>query len=233
MAELDRVENEYRYEYLSPAECTARLATKPILYFPIGSLEWHNEHLPLGTDTLHALAMTRRLCEQIGGVSLPAFWWDTGGCHDSPVTYHMPEELYRPTLKNVCLGLAPIAAKVLVLVNGHGGTFQQDSPKVIADDLNAEGFPMRVIVADPYGLGRSSPCRIDHADTGETSFSMELIPQLVRMDNGIVPDIYSGQMPFARGPATREGGRQLWDAYFADAVEVIEAACAAATEDRP
>ena len=30
------------------------MAKKAILYLPIGSLEWHNEHLPLGTDTLHA-----------------------------------------------------------------------------------------------------------------------------------------------------------------------------------
>ena len=91
----------------------------------------------------------------------------------------MPEDLYRATLKNVCLGLAPVPARVLVLINGHGGTFQRESPKVIAEELNAEGFPMRVVVADPYGLGQDSPCRIDHADTGETSFSLELIPQLV------------------------------------------------------
>jgi creatinine amidohydrolase len=225
MAELERLDDEYRYPYLAPSELKARLAKKAILYLPIGSLEWHNEHLPLGTDTLHAIELAKRLCRRLGGAVLPAFWWNTGGCHDSPVTYHMPEETYRTTLKNVCLGLAPIPARVLVLINGHGGVYQKDSPQVIADELNAEDFPARVVVADPYGLGTSSPLRIDHADTGETSFSLELIPQLVRMGRDIGPDLFSGRKPFIdRGQPSADNGRLLWEAYAADAAELIEKA---------
>ena len=220
---MERLDDECRYPYLAPSELRSRLESKAVLYLPIGSLEWHNEHLPLGTDTLHAIELSMRLCREIGGVVLPAFWWNTGGCHDHESTYHMPEELYRTTLKNVCIGLRPIPAKVLVLVNGHGGGYQRDTPAIIAEELNAEGFPMRVLAADPYGLGTSSPCRIDHADTGETSFSLELIPQLVRMEREIGPDLYSQKMPFAeRGAPSENGGRQLWDAYFADAKEAIE-----------
>jgi len=220
---LKRLENdECRYPYLSPSELSSRLEKKAILYLPIGSLEWHNEHLPLGTDTFHALELTMRLCKEIGGVVLPAFWWNTGGCHDHISTYHMPEELYRTTLKNVCFGLTPIPAKLLVLVNGHGGGYQRDTPEILAEELNNdEEFPMRVVVADPYGLGLSSPCRIDHADTGETSFSLELIPQLVRMEHDIGPDLYSQKMPFERGQPSQEGGRQLWEAYYSDTKELI------------
>jgi creatinine amidohydrolase len=219
--------NECRYPYLAPSELEARLKQKPVLYLPIGSLEWHNEHLPLGTDTFHAIVLAQRLCDRIGGVMLPAFWWNTGGCHDYFCTYHMPEDLYRTTLYNVCLGLKPIPAKALVLVNGHGGGFQKDSPKVVADKLNSEGFPMRVLVADPYCMGASSPCRIDHADTGETSLSLELIPQLVRMERKIGPDLFSHKMPFTqKGPPSASGGRQLWDAFFADAKALIESTLA-------
>jgi creatinine amidohydrolase/Fe(II)-dependent formamide hydrolase-like protein len=134
----------------------------------------------------------------------------------------MPEQLYRKTLKNVCLGLAPIKAKLLVLVNGHGGTYQSETPEIIAKEMNNENFPMRVVVADPYNLGKSSPCRIDHADTGETSVSLELIPQLVRMEREIQPDLFSHKKPFERGQPSREFGRLLWEAYYADAKELIE-----------
>jgi creatinine amidohydrolase len=213
--------DEYRYAYLSPSELAARLQRKAILYLPIGSLEWHNEHLPLGTDTFHAEVLCARLCREIGGVALPAFWWNTGGCHDHASTYHMPEPLYRATLKNVCVGLKPIPAKLLVLVNGHGGQYQFESPRIVADELNAEKFPLRLIVADPYILGKSSPCRIDHADTGETSLSMELIPELVRMEREIGPDLFSGKPPFAHAPPSRAGGRQLWEAYLSDAKALI------------
>lgn len=225
MSHTQRLEDECRYAYLSPEELDRRLRDRAILYLPLGSLEWHNEHLPLGTDTLHAAELCRRLCAELGGVVLPAFWWNTGGCHDHASTYHMPEDLYRTTLKNVCLGLAPIPARLLVLVNGHGGGFQRDTPAIVADELNGDGFPVRVVVADPYGLGTSSSCRIDHADTGETSFSLELIPQLVRMDRPIGPDLYSQQMPFAAGQPAREGGRELWEAYFADAKALIDSEC--------
>lgn len=216
-------EGEFRYPYLSPSELAERLEEKAILYFPIGSLEWHNEHLPLGTDTLHAVVVASRLCQRLGGVVLPAFWWNTGGCHDHASTYHMSEDVYRTTLKNVCLGLAPIPAKLLILVNGHGGGFQRESPQIIADELNGQGFRMRVLVADPYTLGESSPCRIDHADTGETSVAMELIPQLVRMQREIGPDIYSGKKPFlARGEPSAAQGKLLWDAVWEEASKLIE-----------
>ena len=230
MGLLERLpEGEFRYPYLSPAELAERLQRKAVLYLPIGSLEWHNEHLPLGTDTLHAIELAHRLCRELGGVVLPPFWWNTGGCHDAACTYHMPEDLYRTTLKNVCLGLAPIAAKVLVLINGHGGQYQKESPEIVAGELNAEAFPMRVVTADPYTLATSSACRIDHADTGETSVAMELIPQLVRMGRPIRPDLYSHKMPFGdRGDPSADKGRLLWDAYRADAVERIEAAYARA-----
>ena len=225
MAFLERTAEEVRYPYLAPSELKARLDAKAILYLPIGSLEWHNEHLPLGTDTFHAIAIAERLCRALGGVMLPAFWWNTGGAHDYFCTYHMPEDVYRATLKNVCLGLQAIPAKMLVLINGHGGRFQYETPPVVADELNREGFPMRVLVADPYYLGKSSPVRIDHADTNETSVALDLIPQLVRMERPIGPDIKSNNMPFqAKGPPAAEKGRMLWEAFFAEARELIEGA---------
>ncbi len=224
---LKRLEaDECRFAFLSPSELLDRLRGKAILYLPMGSLEWHNEHLPLGTDTFHAIELCSRLCRQIGGVMLPGFWWNTGGAHDHASTYHMPEPLYRATLKNVIVGLKRIPAKLLVLVNGHGGGYQAASPAIVAEEINREGFPMRVLVADPYDLGKSSPCRIDHADTGETSFSLELIPQLVRMEREIGPDLQSGRKPFAYGMPSRVGGKQLWDAYFKDAAALIAKAYA-------
>ncbi len=226
---LAREKDECRYEYLSPAELAERLAAKAILYLPIGSLEWHNEHLPLGTDTLHAIELAHRLCRAIGGVVLPAYWWNTGGCHDHASTYHMPEAQYRPALKCMVVGLRPIPAKLLVLINGHGGGYQKETPAILAAELNGEGFPMRVVPADPYGLATQSACRIDHADTGETSVSLELIPQLVRLGRPIGPDLFTKKPPFhARGPATQAGGRKLWEAYLADAQALLAKEYAAA-----
>jgi creatinine amidohydrolase len=227
MAILERLSrDECRFPFLSPAELKARLERAPVLYLPIGSLEWHNEHLPLGTDTFHAIELCHRLAEEIGGVVLPGFWWNTGGAHDHFCTYHMDEDLYRATLRNVCRGLRPIPARVLVLCNGHGGTFQHESPPIVADGLAGEGFPMKVLVADPYRLGADAACRIDHADTNETSVSLDLIPQLVRMDRPISADIMSGKTPFAGGQPSAKHGHTLWEAFRRDAIRLIQAALA-------
>lgn len=224
MSHLERLSaDECRYDYLSPSELLARLQKRGILYLPIGSLEWHNEHLPLGTDTFHAITLAHRLCNALGGVVLPAFWWNTGGCHRHQSTFYMNEEVYRQTLKNVLSGLADIPARMVVLINGHGGGYQKDSMQAIANELNREDFPMRVVAADPYVLGTASRCRIDHADTGETSLALELIPQLVRMKRPIGPDILSGRMPFTeKWPPSQQSGCELWDAFFRDAVALIE-----------
>lgn len=220
---LERRPNEFRVSYMAPSELREKLQKKAVLYLPIGSVEWHNEHLPLGTDTFHAAVLAEALCETVGGAMLPGYWWNTGCCHRCDVTYYMAESIYQETLTTVLRGLADFPAKLLVLINGHGGDFQMESLKVVAQRLSEdESFPMRVVVADPYGLAQSSSCRIDHADTGETSVSMRLIPQLVRMERNIGPDLYSHELPFKNGLPRLEGGEELFGAYLKDAVALIE-----------
>jgi len=218
-----RIDDEYRIEYLVPSELEKRLLEKAVLYFPVGSIEWHNEHLPLGTDTLHSMVLASRLCKITGGVVIPPFWWNTGGCHVSDSTYYMTECHYLSVLKNICMGFSRIKARLLVVINGHGGRYQHDSMETLAKDLNNDKcFPMRVVIADPYHLAKDSPCRIDHADTGETSLSLELIEDLVMLDNNCTVDIMTGLMPFAKGKPSKDSGRILADMFMKEAVELIE-----------
>jgi creatinine amidohydrolase len=50
-----------RFELLRPDEILAERGRCPVVYQPIGPLEWHGPHLPMGTDPLHAEAVARRL----------------------------------------------------------------------------------------------------------------------------------------------------------------------------
>lgn len=43
-----------KYVELLPHEFRHRLAAKPIAYLPLGTLEWHGEHLPLGSDAIQS-----------------------------------------------------------------------------------------------------------------------------------------------------------------------------------
>ena len=209
---------------LRPSELRRRLKDFPVIFLPVGSIEWHNEHLPLGTDTFHAEELCFRLAEELGGVVMPAFWWNTGDCHRHLSTYYLQEELYETALEAVCTGFSDMPCRLLVLVNGHGGKYQNQLMEKIPEKLNCRKLRYKVISVDPYHQIQTCPYRIDHADTVETSLSMELIPGLIKMENPIGEDLYSHKLPFANGLPNRIIGRQVWEAFRREAVGAIREA---------
>lgn len=60
-----------RYAELLPDEFRARLAERPVAYLPLGTLEWHGEHLPLGTDAIQSEALMVECARRFGGIVLP------------------------------------------------------------------------------------------------------------------------------------------------------------------
>lgn len=67
--------NEVRYQYLRPSEIVPLREACPICYIPIGTLEWHGPHLPIGTDTFQAEALAVRAAEIGGGLAFPPLWF--------------------------------------------------------------------------------------------------------------------------------------------------------------
>ena len=52
-------------------EFRERLAAAPIAYLPLGTLEWHGEHLPIGADGIQSQGFFCRLAGRAGGIVLP------------------------------------------------------------------------------------------------------------------------------------------------------------------
>jgi len=59
------------YENLTPAEFRKRISAAPVAYLPLGTIEWHGEHLPLGTDLIISRSFFAALAEEVGGIVLP------------------------------------------------------------------------------------------------------------------------------------------------------------------
>ena len=57
-----------RFELLRPDEILNEKKRCSIVYLPVGPLEWHGPHLPLGTDPLIAEAISRKVAEIVGGL---------------------------------------------------------------------------------------------------------------------------------------------------------------------
>jgi len=64
------------YDQLLPAEFEHRMSQCPLVYIPIGSLEWHGQHLPLGTDTIKIQAICEEAARIGGGIVFPEVYFE-------------------------------------------------------------------------------------------------------------------------------------------------------------
>ncbi len=68
-------EPEVRYQMLRPAQIVDRRLACPIVYIPLGNIEWHGVQNPLGADTLQAEGIAIRAAQKGGGLVLPPLWY--------------------------------------------------------------------------------------------------------------------------------------------------------------
>ncbi|MCX5683228.1 MAG: creatininase family protein [Planctomycetota bacterium] len=67
--------DEVRYHLLRPAQVVARRKECPVVYIPVGTLEWHGEHNPLGADTLQAEGLAALAARKGGGLVFPPLYF--------------------------------------------------------------------------------------------------------------------------------------------------------------
>jgi creatinine amidohydrolase len=67
--------DEVRYHMLRPAQIVARRTACPVAYIPIGTIEWHGVHNPLGADTLQAEGLAILCAQKGGGLVFPPLYY--------------------------------------------------------------------------------------------------------------------------------------------------------------
>ncbi len=147
---------------------------------PVGSLEQHGPHLPLGTDTRIAVAVAARACAGRAGVGIapPVAMGASGEHADFPGTLSIGTEAL--TLLLVELGRhASLHWPAMLLVNGHGGNVPAITAAV--SRLRAEGRACHVWHAG-IRPGMAGDVPVDaHAGRIETSLMLALAPGEVRL----------------------------------------------------
>lgn len=188
---------EVRYEYLKGREATRRLQAKPVGYLPIGALERHGDHLPMGLDVLKAHAVCCECARKIGGVVFPPHFYS--GIHldrdrkdlsktslarqrgrirqfvrewGNLYTDDSAEEHLADVLRN----LRTIGVRVLVLYTGHYPGSQLRMVKRLAGRLNRSGSMKVIPFSEPWLFKEG-----DHAGKWETSIYMAVCPEHVAM----------------------------------------------------
>jgi creatinine amidohydrolase len=176
-------QTEARLEFLLPDEIRGRLADRSVVYLPLGTIEWHCEHLPVGLDGLTAHGVCLGAATQDGGVVYPTLYFGTGGGHSLyPWTVMMDSEREIGGEIEKALGrLQDFGVRLAVLFSGHFAPGQLSMIDEIAQGWIASGRSMKVI-ATAVNRIEGLPFGPDHAGVFETTLLGGLWPDRVQIN---------------------------------------------------
>jgi len=160
------------------------LDSKMVALIPIGSLEQHGPHLPLGTDSIiveHiAKEIEKELREKV--VLFPTIWFTSSGEHEGfPYFGVRPLTLYN-YLNDLLESLVKQGFSKIVILNGHGGN--TNILLLLQREFNFN-HKEKVYVLETWGKEEYDVFkRIDlHAGSIETSRIFYINEALVRREN--------------------------------------------------
>ena len=193
------------YQELTPAEFTLRIEKCPVAYLPLGTLEWHGEHLPLGSDGLQSQGFFEKLAVEAGGIVLPMLFvgpdgydtvlngreyygMDCGKLFSEQCTYEIqqlkgsaywvPDSTFDVMLNGIMKQLSRAGFKIVV-AHGHG-----PSTNYIGSKTQEFKEKFDLVVMNCWGNDTDDLCLMcDHAGANETSIMMYLYPDLVKIGN--------------------------------------------------
>ena len=190
---------------LHPQDLIKRVAKKPLIIVPIGTVEWHAAHLPLGTDNLLAQAICDDLSARTGCVVAPLL--PCGICRDlqpergfAGTVDTIREQTLSGLITDLLQGYAKMGFKKAAVFSGH---FEQEHFSAISTGISnassIEGFFLTVfdflqdVVQELDDVTKSWPYAGDHAAEFEASLMLAYFPQLVQMDKA--PETIELDMP--------------------------------------
>jgi creatinine amidohydrolase len=180
---------EVRLERLRFEEVAAAIERAPIAWIPLGSLEYHADHLPNGTDGMTAHAVLVRAAERAGGVVLP--WsYVTMGVLALPWSLRFDASTVADVVRQTLRQVAANGVRLAIVHTGHGPLDLNHLIKRVCAEVEAEGIGLRAMglcylelnAALGAGLGTDWPVAVDHGSTMETSWIGAIEPDLVRTD---------------------------------------------------
>ena len=206
--------NLVQYERLRPQQIVARRNACPVAFLPIGTIEWHGVHNPVGLDALKIHALLCQCAAQIGGLVFPPLYYgenreqalmeataadreqiaaEMGLPAENFAPGYMVESVsvqnrnYQSLLVHILHQIKSLGFKVTVIGAGHYPLL--DHARAAAALFHQEQARPKMVVWAMSGYelvqGQFDPCG-DHAGKWETSLLMYLDPGL--QDLSVLPE---------------------------------------------
>jgi creatinine amidohydrolase len=225
-----------RYDELLPHEFRKRLAERPIAYLPVGTLEWHGEHLPLGSDAIQAEGLMVQCARRLGGIVMPPIhlgpdrakaaddgkmlvgmdYADSthpprqldGSCYWVPMGLHL-------LMVDAILTQLKRAGFRAVFADGHGPS-RWSWVENIPERQARFGLKLFGVTKD---FSRQWKSQMDHAAGNETSLMMHYRPELVDLSQ--LPQARSTWPQGVEGEDPRDATAAYGKACFEQSVELV------------
>jgi creatinine amidohydrolase len=178
------------WEELSLPEFEAARAELRTVLLPVGSLEEHGPHLPLGTDTFHAQEVARRVAAlRPVVVAPPVFYGMCRSTREHPGTVSISGDTLRSLIKDLGREFYRQGLRRLIILSGHAGGTHLSALIEAAETLLEECADLRLAVVNILELLREvladKPHLVktrgdSHAGEVETAVMLAAYPKLVK-----------------------------------------------------
>ncbi|UCE45302.1 MAG: creatininase family protein [Methanobacteriota archaeon] len=170
---------------LTSEDFSAIVKRNPIAILPMGAVEEHGSHLPLGTDSFQCEEVVNRLAKEFGALVLPPIrYGDCRSTRNFPGTISLSFETLQAVVMDVLSELARNGISRVVVLSGHAGSGHMASLKLAAQRVAERHANMKIMVLSDYDIaydlaGKEFPETDGHAGQIETSRMLAIRPDLV------------------------------------------------------
>ena len=178
------------------------LADNPPIFLPVGALEQHGPHLPMGCDAIFANAIASRVAAQINGLVLPTLTYGyksqarSGGGQSFPGTTSLDGHTLSCQVRDILRELLRHGARRVVILNGHVenqwfitegidlALREQREPANRVSIVRCEywNYTPQEVLTEIFE-GDFPGVDLEHAALLETSMMLALHPELVRREH--------------------------------------------------
>lgn len=180
-----------KWEELTCPDFARAAKEHKVCLLPLGIMERHGDHLPLGTDEINVRAVCHEAAEREPAVVFPPFYW--GQIYEAkhhPGTITLPPTLLLDLMLRTLDEIGRNGFEKILIVNGHGGNiFLQE---FLAQSLLDKKRPYTVYLKDFFFVPEAEkfaaqynperPLDFSHGGEIETALVMANAPGTVRME---------------------------------------------------
>jgi creatinine amidohydrolase len=193
------------FQTMTGREYQEKLAENDLIIIPIGSSENHGPHACSGEDTFLVTRMAEQIAQRTGCTVAEPIWYGSHPFHHlgMPGTIVIPEETFIDYLRATIAGFWNAGFRKQILLNGHGQDYaipvamHQFGKKYQVPSLLINvnwWFLIKEHIRDKAHGGPFDTPFI-HADECETSFSLALFPEMIKMADAVDTKVQSLMPP--------------------------------------